>query len=93
MLPWILNFMKGEYHNLSVNLSFNPIIFVVAGIFSAITVWVSIKKPFKIAATISPIEATRYYEKDNYCLSIDCHLGGDVLDPIIGPGSGERAGV
>ena len=35
MLPWILNFMKGEYHNLSVNLSFNPIIFVVAGIFSA----------------------------------------------------------
>lgn len=63
MLPWILNFMKGEYHNLSVNLSFNPIIFVVAGIFSAITVWVSIKKPFKIAATISPIEATRYYEK------------------------------
>ena len=61
-----LNFMKGEYHNLSVNLSFNPIIFVVAGIFSAITVWVSIKKPFKIAATISPIEATRYYEKDNY---------------------------
>ena len=40
MLPWILNFMKGEYHNLSVNLSFNPIIFVVAGIFSAITVWV-----------------------------------------------------
>ena len=66
MLPWILNFMKGEYHNLSVNLSFNPIIFVVAGIFSAITVWVSIKKPFKIAATISPIEATRYYEKDNY---------------------------
>ena len=42
------------------------IIFVVAGIFSAITVWVSIKKPFKIAATISPIEATRYYEKDNY---------------------------
>lgn len=26
----------------------------------------SIKKPFKIAATISPIEATRYYEKDNY---------------------------
>ena len=66
MLPWILKFMKGEYHNLSVNLSFNPIIFVVAGIFSAITVWVSIKKPFKIAATISPIEATRYYEKDNY---------------------------
>ena len=59
MLPWILNFMKGEYHNLSVNLSFNPIIFVVAGIFSAITVWVSIKKPFKIAATISPIEAYR----------------------------------
>lgn len=64
MLPWILNFMKGEYHNLSVNLSFNPIIFVVAGIFSAITVWVSIKKPFKIAATISPIEAYR----DGMCI-------------------------
>ena len=44
MLPWVLNFMKGEYHNLSVNLKFNPIIFIVAGIFSAITVWVSIKK-------------------------------------------------
>ena len=65
MLPWVLNFMKGEYHNLSVNLRFDPIIFIIAGIFSAITVWISIKKPFKIAATISPIEASRYYEKNN----------------------------
>lgn len=31
MLPWILNFMKGEYHNLSVNLSFNPIILSLPG--------------------------------------------------------------
>ena len=82
MLPWVLNFMKGEYHNLSVNLKFNPIIFIVAGIFSAITVWVSIKKPFKIAATISPIEASRYYEKNNnhirsrkpFFSSIYCHV-------------------
>lgn len=69
MLPFVINFMKGEYHNLSINLDFHPIIFVVATIFSIITILISIRKPFKIVSSISPIEAIRYYEKDKHTTS------------------------
>lgn len=40
--------------------SFNPIIFIGAAIFSYITVFISSRKPGKIAANVSPIEAVRY---------------------------------
>ncbi len=40
--------------------SFNPIIFIGAGIFSLVTVMISCKKPAKIAGNISPIESLRY---------------------------------
>lgn len=42
------------------DVSFNPIIFIGAGIFSLVTVMISCKKPAKIAGNISPIEALRY---------------------------------
>lgn len=41
-------------------ISFNPIIFISAGLFSLITVMISCTKPAKIAGNISPIEALRY---------------------------------
>ncbi len=42
------------------DVSFNPIIFILAALFSLITVAISCRKPAKIAGSISPIEAIRY---------------------------------
>lgn len=42
------------------NVSFNPLIFILAALFSLLTVMISCKKPAKIASNISPIEALRY---------------------------------
>jgi len=45
-------------------LSINPIIFIVATLFSLFTVFLSTNKPSKIAAKVSPIEAIRYSGND-----------------------------
>ena len=42
------------------DVSFNPIIFILATLFSLLTVMISCKKPAKIAGNISPTEALRY---------------------------------
>jgi putative ABC transport system permease protein len=42
--------------------TFNPIIFIGAALFSLLTVAVSLRKPAKTAARVSPIEAVRYTE-------------------------------
>ncbi|WP_343249620.1 ABC transporter permease [Diplocloster hominis] len=38
----------------------NPVIFAGAALFSLLTVWISTRKPGKIAAGVSPVEASRY---------------------------------
>lgn len=43
----------------------NPLIFAGAIIFSLVTVFISCKKPGKIASKVSPIEAVRYTERTN----------------------------
>ena len=53
-------FAGAEASAMPRDVSFNPIIFIGAGIFSLVTVMVSCKKPAKIAGNISPIEALRY---------------------------------
>ena len=45
--------------------SMNPVIFVGAAVFSLVTVFISVRKPAKIAGTVSPVEAVRYTEGDN----------------------------
>ncbi len=47
----------------STDLSFSPLIFVVAVLFALITVMISCRKPGKMAAKVSPIEAVRYTER------------------------------
>lgn len=42
------------------DVSFNPVIFILATLFSLVTVLISCRKPAKIASSISPIEAMRY---------------------------------
>ncbi|AVP63609.1 ABC transporter permease [Clostridium botulinum] len=43
-------------------ISFSPIIFIGSAVFAIITVLISCTKPGKIAAKVSPIEATRYVD-------------------------------
>ena len=42
------------------NVSFSPFLFLIVIIYVLLTIWVSSKKPAKIASKISPIEAIRY---------------------------------
>ncbi|WP_097027967.1 ABC transporter permease [Clostridium peptidivorans] len=42
--------------------SFSPVIFIGATIFSLITVFISCRKPGKIASRVSPVEATKYID-------------------------------
>ncbi len=43
------------------DISFSPVIFIGAAVFSLVTVFISVKKPARIAGKISPIEALRYH--------------------------------
>ena len=45
--------------------SANPLIFIISAIFSLVTVFISCRKPSKIAAKVSPVEAVRYTESNN----------------------------
>ncbi len=46
----------------TIHISFSPFIFIGASIFSVITVFISCRKPGKIAAKVSPVQATRYVD-------------------------------
>ena len=43
-------------------ISVNPLIFIGAGLFTLITVWISCIKPCRLVSRISPVEAVRYTE-------------------------------
>lgn len=43
-----------------INFSVKPIFLVGAALFSFLTVWISCRKPCKVAASVSPVEAVRY---------------------------------
>lgn len=44
-------------------ISFSPVIFIGAALFSFLTVWIGCRKPGKIAGSVSPVEAVRYTEQ------------------------------
>jgi putative ABC transport system permease protein len=48
--------------NAGVSVSLNPVIFAGSALFALVTVFVSTRKPGKVAAGVSPIEAVRYTE-------------------------------
>lgn len=60
LLPAIIRILS---ENMKVVTTFNPLIFIVAIIFALITVFVSCRKPAKMAAKVSPVEAIKYVEK------------------------------
>lgn len=61
LLPFMLG-MTDSYEGMDISLKCNPWIFVCGAGFSAFTVYLSSRKPGKIAGSVSPIEAVRYVE-------------------------------
>lgn len=57
IVPFVLESFAGNDFD---KISFSPVIFICAAIFSLITVFVSAWKPAKMAGKISPVEALRY---------------------------------
>lgn len=51
-----------ELNGIELTYSVSPVIFLGAAAFSLVTVWLSCRKPRKMAAKISPVEAVRYTE-------------------------------
>ncbi len=58
-LPFAMSFM--QYEN-DITLKFNPLIIVLGALFSILTVFLSCRKPGKIAGSVSPVEAVKYTE-------------------------------
>ena len=59
-------FMTGivvsELNGVELTYSVSPVVFLGAAAFSLVTVWISCRKPRRMAAKISPVEAVRYTE-------------------------------
>lgn len=61
-LPIVMKFMAAEYSNLILDIKLNPLIFIGASLFTVFTVYISTRKPIRIAARTSPLEALKYSE-------------------------------
>ena len=58
IIPKILPVIMMESGSDSVSVS--PLIYIFAFIFSAFTIWISCRKPAKLASNVSPVEAVKY---------------------------------
>lgn len=58
-LPFAMSFMD---YSMEISLKFHPMIFVLGAAFSILTVFLSCRKPGKLAGSVSPIEAVKYTE-------------------------------
>lgn len=81
-LGWIVGFALGvkltpviieQTSNIGSFVSFNPLIFIGAAVFSLLTVRISCRKPGKMAARVSPVEAVRYTDAGAHLSK--AHLG------------------
>lgn len=62
-LPIVMDTISNEYENLTVNVDPSPVIFLGAAVLTALTVFISTRKPIRAAANTPPIEAYRFVEK------------------------------
>lgn len=51
-----------QLNGIMLAFSVSPVIFVGSALFALVTVWLSLRKPCRMAARISPVEAVRYTE-------------------------------
>lgn len=58
LVPLLMN--NSSYAGSSVSVSPSPIIFIGSALFALITVFISTRKPAKIASKVSPVEAVKY---------------------------------
>ena len=61
-LPMVMDAVSSEYENLTVNVTPSPVIFLGAAALTALTVFLSTRKPVRIAANTPPMEAYRFAE-------------------------------
>ncbi len=61
-LPRIMAILSASYAHVAIDVSPSPIIFAGAALLSALTVFLSTRKPVRVAANTPPIEAFRYVE-------------------------------
>ncbi len=68
VLPAVMSFFRFEHKSAmsAMQISTSPLIFVIASLFTSFTVYISTRKPAKKAANVSPLEAVRYTEYDDY---------------------------
>jgi len=63
LMPFLMN-GTSYTADAGVKVTVNPLIFIASAAFTLFTVFVSVRKPAKIAGTVSAIEAIRYTEND-----------------------------
>lgn len=61
-LPIIMDTLSTEYENLAVSVSPSPELFLTGAALTAFTVFLSTRKPVRVAANTPPIEALRFVE-------------------------------
>lgn len=61
-LPVTMDILQNSYDYVALDVSPSPAIFAGAAVLSALTVFLSTRKPVRVAANIPPIEAFRYVE-------------------------------
>ena len=64
LLPVVTEFLRANYWD-TTEVSVSPLIFVIAALFTIVTVFISTRKPAKKAAKVSPLEAIRYTGQEN----------------------------
>lgn len=62
VVPYFLNMMYSANSDVGTKVSFSPLIFIGAAIFTFITAMIASMKPAKIAGIVSPIAALQYTE-------------------------------
>ena len=63
----------------SLQASASPMLFVIAALFTILTVFISTRKPAKKASKVSPMEAIRYTEQDDYKKKTVTRISGAKL--------------
>ncbi|MCH1982862.1 ABC transporter permease [Ruminococcus sp. OA3] len=61
-LPVVMSTLSVEYRNIAVDVSPSPVIFLGAAALTFFTVYLSTRKPVRVAANTPPLEAFRYVE-------------------------------
>lgn len=79
LLPVVMRIFSYEYSTASLQASASPMLFVIAALFTILTVFISTRKPAKKASKVSPMEAIRYTEQDDYKKKTVTRISGAKL--------------